>query len=224
MESEVFEGLEPLSALRALDVSHRYPVDRDAFKRIGKLKQLRSLHATNVSMQPSDLAHLAGLVELRELVVAENNLKDCLGSLDRMTHLETLDISMNELTDADFERLAKHQSLTSLSAVMVKVSDHSLDEITKLGRLRVLKLPWAGLTDKSKKNLSRLETLEELEIEYNDITDAGLVPLKKCSRLQELYVGWTKVTDRGLLELQGLGSLRKLSDCPISGGFHKSQG
>ena len=138
-----------------------------------------------IRFRDSGLEEIAGLTNLRELVVRQAAI--------------------------DGRALAPFRQLRSLDVTLTRTNDAGLRNVAGMTRLRRL---WAGdtaITDNGLEALSRLEALEDLDLHGTEITDAGLLHLKGLVRLRKLNLMGTRISDAGLDRLQAMTQLEELN-------------
>jgi len=187
-----------------------------------ELKELEWLTRLNLREMPiHDLAFLAGLGQLQELICSRTQVAD-LAPLAGLGKLQILDCSQNDL--ADISSLAGLGWLEELDCEDTFVAD--LTPLAELSQLRILRCSETLVeTLAPLKSLSQLHSLEcfntkiidlaplsgmgqllELRCSYTEIV--SLVPLAGLSQLQTLYCWNTRIEN--LEPLLGLMQLQKL--------------
>ena len=169
--------------IRRLELS-RCPVTGEAWKSIGKWKDLEALTVTGVDLSSKPAAPLAGL-----------------------TALTRLDLDGTTLVAGDVEFAAKLPKLDSLTC---KVDDASAKWVGGMKQLSELYLHGSPLTDAGLKSLAGLTNLTILDLKGTAVTDAGLVALKGMRKLNGLNLDDTKIDGSGLgvlkdMPLEGYG-------------------
>ena len=142
----------------------------------------------------------ADLEKVTQLSLPNNKLTDVPKDLEKLTQLQKLDLSANQLTNMKgLENLAKLQVLVLHSN---KLTD--LKGLEKLTHLKRLILNINKLTDlKSLQNLSQLEALGLAGNQLADVKD-----LERLTQLKELHLGINQLTDvKGLEKLTRLEKL-----------------
>jgi internalin A len=109
-----------------------------------------------------------------------------LALLNRLSHIQLLDLAWTETTDAGLAHLRTLTDLQSLDLSGTKITD-------------------AGLA-----NLRALTKLQSLKLSKTEITDAGLAHLKGLSQIQSLELSGTHVKGPGFKNLSGMTRLRTL--------------
>ncbi|KAI5623652.1 NACHT, LRR and PYD domains-containing protein 12, partial [Silurus asotus] len=180
------------SALRALDLSDNYRIDKGAKLLFDGLKsphcKLEILRLAKCHFSQSSCAELTSAL------------------LSISSSLTELDLSFNDLQDTAVELLfAKQENVFS--------------------KLEILRLSWCNLTEKSCSFLSSiLHTLRELDLSNNDLWDSGVKHIseglsnKQC-KLQTLGLSGCLVTEEGfsfLASALSSNSLSVLKDLDLS--------
>ncbi|MEE4146012.1 MAG: leucine-rich repeat domain-containing protein [Halieaceae bacterium] len=200
-------ALDKLGQLRALNLS--------GSPRIQDIDTISSLAALQYLVLPGDLtwgagglAPLAGLVNLRDLVLEDAVITGDLGPLAGLASLESLTMRWWEL---DYEPRGKVTDLSPL-ATLQKLSRLRLEhqQISDIGPLAALPgLVELSLDDNQVSDLnplSGLPELVELSLSYNQLSD--LNPLASVSALRELNLRFNQISD--LTALAGLDSVTAL--------------
>jgi hypothetical protein len=138
-------------------------------------------------------------VNLRTARIRDTELEH----LDRLTHLQWLDLGGTPVTEAVLQHIEGLNQLEALNLVGTHVTDVCLEHVKGLTRLRRLCLrDNAQVTDAGLRHLLKLTRLEELDLTNTSVTDTGLEHLKELTRLQALYLTGTQVTDAGVENLR----------------------
>jgi len=174
---------EAFPDVRRLEL-YRCPITGDAWKSIGKWKDLEELTITGSDLASKSAAPLAGL-----------------------TALTRLDLDGSTLRVGDIEYAAKLPKLDSLTC---RVDDANAKWIGGMKQLRELYLHGSPLTDAGLLQLAGLTNLTILDLRGTAITDAGLVALKGMKNLNGLNLDNTKTDGSGLwvlkeMPLEGYG-------------------
>jgi Leucine-rich repeat (LRR) protein len=150
--------------------------------------------------KPTGKLTRADLEKVTELSLPNNILTDVPKDLEKLTQLQKLDLSANQLTNVKgLENLTKLQVLVLHSN---KLTD--LKGLEKLAQLTRLILNNNKLTDL--KSLQNLSQLEGLGLGQNQLTDVK--GLERLTQLKELYLGINELTD--VKDLEKLTKLEKL--------------
>jgi Leucine-rich repeat (LRR) protein len=216
------------------------PVNDDCLQHLEGLSRLDTFVVINddslrrETVTDAGLAHLAGLVQLQELVL------DCLlvtdagvAHLKGLSNLEILSLRA-PMSDAGMAHLAGLSKLRSLTLNGASVTDaglahlrglteldeltiHDLDHVelglvhlATLTNLRQLIVSGPRLRGEALKALSGLVQLELLDLSDSPITDVDLAHLAPLSSLRQLELARTAVSDRGLVHLERLSQLEQI--------------
>ena len=169
-----------------------------------------------------DLSPVAGLINLRWLIVPHNLIAD-LSPVEGLVNLDGLEVSHNVITDFSplsglikLERIWMHENppadLSPLSGLISLRGFHSwgtpivsgLSDLAGLPKLTTLDICGGQLSDLS--DLEGLTGLKELYLVGNEITD--LSPLASLTGLTHLNLKHNQITD--VSPLSGLTNLRRL--------------
>lgn len=181
-----------------------------------ELRQLAGLHSllklhlglhflTNINVQDKGIAHLAPLVQLQELRLAQTRIKGV--TLAPLVNLRCLDANYTQFGDEGMESLRGMQHLTRLYLRDTLVTDAGLKALTGLKELEVLDLSGNRIGDAGVACLKELTGLRELSLLGATITDAGMDALAGMTRLRDLNLYRTGITNAGLQKLQAMKGL-----------------
>lgn len=149
------------------------------------------------SLGPEQLALLAGLTQLRTLVLDAGNVRDeDVGIVATLTGLEHLRLRGSPLTDAGLTQLGRSQ----------------------LHSLIILNLPQAKPTAIGLRELGRLPRLRQLRMAGRQIDDAAIDVLASWPALTSLHLIQPAITDRSLETIGGMDQLTSfyIDECPLS--------
>jgi len=167
----------------------------------------------------------ADLEKVTQLSLPNNKLTDVPKDLEKLTQLQKLDLSANQLTNMKgLENLTKLQvlvlhsnkltdlkgleKLTQLKRLIININKLTdLKSLQNLSQLEALGLAGNQLADV--KDLERLTQLKELHLGINQLTDVK--GLEKLTRLEKLYLQNNKLTKAQIDELQ-----KALPKCKIT--------
>lgn len=147
----------------------------------------------------SDLAHFAGLTDLRSLCLEKLEVTgDGLKHLKPLERLIRLSFTCTRITDASLLPLAGLKSPLSrihLSLNGTRLTDSDLEAIRPLVKLNSLDLSGTQITDAGLQQLRGLVELHSLYLTNTKTTDAGLEHLKGLPKLQYIACSGTKITE-----------------------------
>ncbi len=176
--------------LKQLIIGHSARLTGPGLAHLSTLYQLEDLQYPMTRLHDADLAPLAGLSRLRELILTCGE-----GST---------------VGDAGLEHLAGLRELRTLGIDgYSKFSNEGLALIGGMGRLEHLSLNGSRITDL--KGLAPLVGLKSLNLMRVPVDDAGMAPIARFPGLMHLTLADNPaVTDAGLVHLQGLADLQSL--------------
>lgn len=196
-----------------LEYSH-YTGDRlkdENLAHLAGLPQLRGLYLSSPAITDAGLVHLRNLVELRTLYLDGTSVTDAgLIHINQLHRLETLNLKGTAITDAGLVQLSALAELRWLSLRETTVTDAGLINLRDLVGLEWLDLSSTSITDGGLVHLHGLSGLRTLDLAGTSITNAGLVHLRSLTGLLHLHLSGTRVTDAGLRHLHALTSLLEL--------------
>lgn len=150
------------------------------------------------------LAELAGLENLRELLLDHPESRFSAAGLKRLVglpKLEHLRIRGRGIDDEALARLAELESLRILNVPQATFSDESLALLKKLPHLEQLRFGSPRVTDAGMPAIGELPAIKRLHLIDVRITDAGLRKLASIEQLQSLYLDGAILSDEALDEL-----------------------
>jgi hypothetical protein len=197
------------------------------------LPHLKSLDIGNLScegsLNPTHLAEIGECIQLESLIINGHpdllEDEDSLVLLERLVHLQELDLSYSDLTDKQAAGLVKFQQLRDLTVSNYKLTDAGLLYIGQCNQLEELyvlhdanlELGSNPITDVGVAHLRGLKRLRRLSIPGSKITDKGVSHLSELAELRFLALDNASITDAALALLSNLKKLQVLSleDCPL---------
>ena len=171
------------------------------------------------------ISHLEGNIEvdLRDVTLEATDL--ILDLLPTLTHIDTLHIDFNKISDsgeANLRRLPSLQKLTKLTLRAWKVNDDRMKRLRGLVNLVGLTIDYSNdqLSDAGLEYLKFLRNLKGLtigqemrargDLTTKSITGQGLVYLRALPKLEYLSLAHNAITDSGLAFLEGCPKLQSL--------------
>ena len=133
--------------------------------------------------------------------------------LRRFRHLEQLDLTGPEATDAQLRHVAPLGGVLRLYLTETSVTDDGLAPIAALSKLEQLVIVHADLSGSGLAHLKNMKSLKILTLV--GVTDEALVHIAGMVGLEEIHLNSPSITDQGLAHLSNLMSLRSLNlECP----------
>ncbi len=222
---------EPGSRVELID-----KVSEADLKRVGGLKNLKSLGLLSTTVTDAGLAHLKGLTGLRTMSlkldprgidqdfkpvhsgdgadISDAGLAHLKGALSGVETLY-LNLGGTKVTDAGLESLKGLTCTLFLDLSGTRVTDAGLAQLSGLDGLAGLYLQNLPVTGAGLARLRGMDALETLSLANTEVTDSDLAPLKNLPGLKVLFLNNTKVTDSSVVS-QVIG-LTKLVDLDLSG-------
>ena len=157
----------------------------------------REIRITQSKVASTELAELAGLTQLRVLVLDGGSVTDSdLPTIATLTGLEHLRIRESPLTDSALAELGR----------------------SELKSLAIFNAPQATPTALGLSQLGKLPLLRQLRIGGRQIDDSAVDELAKWPALTSLHLIGPKLTDRSLVTIASMPKLASfyLDDCPLS--------
>ena len=189
-------GLELAVGLEELELRTNLLTDIEA---LAGLKNLRFL-VLSANSRVRDIKPLSALTNLKHLELSYSGVKD-VAPLVRLTNLNHLNLNYNQVSDIG--PLAELVDLNYLVLSRNRITD--LRALSGLTNLSHLDLNENRVTDLGP--LARLTSLEHLDLRDNKAID--LVPLARLTSLNRLYLSGNPISD--LSPLSGLTALSELN-------------
>lgn len=210
---EEFNLLPKLPALRGLSIyTSGPPVGDEQVRTIGQLTNLQTLTVNSRFASP-DLAcnEIAKLGGLNSLSLSMSNISDAnLRTLQGLSNLNSLTLSMNQLTDAGMSAIGRFSNLQTLSLGSNGITDAGLANLAGLTQLNSLHLDQTQVTDAGLKHLANMINLQTLGLTNTRVTGAGLKQVPG-SALHMLMLGQTDISDADMRFLNAFTQLSYLS-------------
>jgi WD40 repeat protein len=182
--------------------------------RLKDFPHLQRLELLGCPVTDAGLAHVAGLKDLRELIVGRS-LKVTDAGLEHLkgpSRLERLDVPSSGVTGAGLRHLRGLSRLRSLNLKHNAISDEGVRELKALTGLRYLEMRNTGMTDARLGQLKGLKDLEALGLWGNPLTNACLPHLEELRQLRSLDLSGAEVSEEGLKRLRkALPGLREIN-------------
>jgi hypothetical protein len=175
-----------------------------------------TVRVTNVRMGQSttdaDLAHLAGMTQMRHLSLISTKITDAgLAHLSGMTQMRGLDLIGTQITDAGLAHLRNMTQMEQLTLMDgPRVGDAGLAHLAGMTQMRLMWLNSPLVTDAGVAHLAGMAQIKTLFLDKGQITDAGLVHMRGMTQMTNLSLSGTQVTDAGLPNLTGMKRLEDL--------------
>lgn len=214
-EARTLVGLSALGQVECLTVDGG-EITVDEAREIAKLRNLRELTLSLVSVTDDSLQPLAGLRNLERFSVTHrgtgrNNTAAGVAMFTRLPKLRVLNLDrLVTLDDSVFSQLAPMKQLESLSLEQAGVTGSEIELLSRLPKLKTLSLIGTNVDDAAMEKLAKLTQLESLDISYTKVSDAGLKHIASLKNLRTLCVGGNRITDAGVAEIARLSQLVEL--------------
>jgi hypothetical protein len=165
----------------------------------------------------ADVKELVELAMMGNVEAAGQPLTDHLVHWDWLVHLEAVNLSNTQVTDAAVVHLAKLTTLEDVMLSNTQVTDDGVRRLASLPNLKFLVLCNTKITDESLSHLAGCQRLESLDLDSTNVTDRGIEHLAGVRSLLSLYLPNTQITNKALASVAKLERLEELSleDCPI---------
>ncbi|MDA8745601.1 DUF1570 domain-containing protein [Rubripirellula amarantea] len=128
-----------------------------------------------------------------------------LRTLERLDHLQWLDLSRSKIDSAAVMRLAPRPAeLEQLSLEATQIDDAVASWLTKLNNLHELDLSWTRIGDETVRAINDDAPIETLWLTGSKVTDDSIEKIAKMKRLESVDVQRTSVSHQGLTRLKEL--------------------
>jgi hypothetical protein len=184
----------------------------NAIEQLGGRFECEARHAER-GMHPAvgGLQGLHRLTSLQDLWLSHDEVADSdLAPLERLTTLQVLGLPGTPITDAALPHIQKLVELRELDLGQTRVTDAGLPALKSLGRLIKLDLCDTRITDKGAVHLAEMVSLKDLFLANTGVTDVGVSHLSRLTQLTWLDLEGTGVSDAGLAHLAKLARLQHL--------------
>lgn len=187
----------------ALNPSYAEPVPPDDREAIVGLKKssARLEYDEQGNVVSLDFGYVQGDESMRPALFA---------LLNKLHHLERLDISSDRLADSDLVCIEHSSRLVRLDLYSKQLTDAGLEHLRGLVRLESLLLFAPSVTDAGLEKLSGLKALKNLEIYNSKVTGSGLAYLSLLPNLQTVRLDTCAVEDNVFQYATGLPELKTL--------------
>lgn len=153
------------------------------------------------TLEPDALADL----RLNSLAYDDN-----IGAITALSGLQTLSLSVGNITDAGLASVRVLRNLRTLDlSITAFVTDAGIAHLSKLAALEDLDLSYTKMGDDALRHLRRSRALRRLNVEYTRVSNTGLTHL--CGLpLGELRLAATTIDDDAVPLLRRIATLRYL--------------
>ena len=205
---ETAHSLADLSLMPYLKTLTIHNQDLGTLSDLSALSKLQTLDLSGCSFPAEELATLAKLPSLTELILSDCSLST-IAALEGAANLTKLDLSSNTLRNLDViegmstltELNLKHNAVTELDSLNglknLETLDISFNAVSDLEPLSgCMKLKWldAGNNELNKANgLEELPLLTYLSLDYNNLSDISV--LGSCVELTNLSIANNQIRD-----------------------------
>jgi Leucine-rich repeat (LRR) protein len=171
--------------------------EQAALVRTGEIERIQ---LDNTPLTNEDLASVAGLTNLRELLIDDPHSRitaagiQHLANLPKLTHLRI----RGRMDEATLAAIAKLTTLQVLNVPQTTCDDAALRHLESLPHLEQLRFGSPHITDAGMQTLRGLKALKRLHLIDVPITDVGLAKLAEIEQLESLYIDGSAITDAGL--------------------------
>jgi hypothetical protein len=195
-----------LDQLRRLGIA-RAPITSAGLVHLSTMTHMRSLNLSDTLVD--DLSPLAGLTDLRELVLSGTPLNDSGGAaIGGFNKLVTLDLDHTQIGDDVVQLLRDKATIETLILGGTRVTDAGLLHLQGMLQLKLLNLDRTLVSDPGVASLITAPRLENLWLRKTRVTDKGLESLARFPRLVNVDVSDNRVTIAGLKQLAASRTLK----------------
>ena len=161
------------------------------------------IHIEKQPITDAELASIANLPSLRELLIDDPNSAITAQGLARLKELENLEHLRirGPVDDTALTAICKHKNLRILNLPRGSFSDAGMASLVHLKHLQQLRLGSPNITDKGAKTLASLPEIKQIHLIDVPITDGGLAALASIEGLESLYIDGGQFSDAALDKL-----------------------
>lgn len=218
--------VRPLGGMRRLKLLRLYTVSPLTEAKMAVIAELKSPAALDLSLDlprrdvPPDgpYAPLRGMPNIQGLRMAwqwpHMDDKDAaLALIESLTNLKRLDLSGNNIPDADYARLAGLVNLRELNLARTSIRDAGFARLRPLVRLEKLNLAGGNLTDASRTVLRYMTAMRDLNLcgAGAGISDATVGVVAGFHGLERLIIGGNVGSPAVMARLADLKNLKYLN-------------
>jgi beta-lactamase regulating signal transducer with metallopeptidase domain/Leucine-rich repeat (LRR) protein len=204
-------NLQDLGLSQIKRVNSHMDITDDGLTNLSNLTRLQSLWIEGLErVTDVGLKHLSRLTELRNFVFAGTAVTT---ENISFPHLQSLDLTGSQVTDATLDNLGRFHDLQKLSLKYTSVTDAGMARIADLKELRQVVLDSGLITDAGIARLRTLPNLESAGLSGTVVSDASLHSLAGIKSLSQLTLtvrGEPGINPDGLLTMDGLLQLKNL--------------
>jgi Leucine-rich repeat (LRR) protein len=131
--------------------------------------------------------------------------------LERLAHLQSLQIEPGQINDAGFTALGRLSGLKYLYLDESRITDQQIEQLARLSQLEDLSLENAEVSNAGLVSLSRLRNLRSLSIFVPNLSSEGLDALRNLSKLESLTLQSIAFSDDAAQSIEQLKFLRSLT-------------
>lgn len=131
-----------------------------------------------------------------------------------LIHLEAVDLTGSQITDAALVHLARLPELQELNIANTRVTDAGFTSIGRMPRLNTLVICNTAITDRGLAALGDCSQFDVLDLSNTAITDESAKVFERCRNVTALYLSRTQITNGALL---AVGKLSKLTELTLDG-------
>ncbi len=215
LDRDDFKEIAELDQLRTLKLDIVWTSD-DALEALGNLAGLKEFHLTHAGLSEEvssqGTAFLKSMPGLRRLTLARMPLIDdeVFALIGNLKQLEYLNLDQAGLDGSMLDQLVTLEKLTELNLIGTNVGDQAMQHIGKLKNLESLDLGSTQVSDAGMERLVELPNLKGLHLSGLKLTDKAMLHVSALKQLDELFMVRVPVTDAGIEQLLQMGSLRMI--------------
>ncbi|MBM3794928.1 MAG: hypothetical protein FJW31_12860 [Acidobacteria bacterium] len=197
---EAFKAMATLKGLERIGVgwhfSEEISIRDESFRQLLGLTELKDIRCTQCQLKDIDLSTLS---KLRSLDVTYSPFSDKgVAGLAGLREMRCLLLRDTMVTDEGLKHLAALTNLEELDLSGTRISDRGLAYLRGMTKMRKLSLRGARMTDASLDVLAGMKQLEVLDLYRTQITNAGVVRLQELKELYDVDLRYSRVTSNGI--------------------------
>lgn len=204
-----------VAELKSLDVSQSTVTD-EGVRLLGHFTALTRVDLTALNINGAGIEGLVPLGNLRELTMASVQMGSSTGweHLGRLSQVETLNLSLTNITDADVSSLVMMTGLKELNISNTALTDAALNHLAKLENLEILRIQGNRMMNgtglKAFVQSKQKPGLRGLYASSTPLSREGMSNVKKIGSLEVFENASTQLNDQLLFELKGATNLKTL--------------
>lgn len=205
LNKEDFKAIGKIQNLRELNVRVNV-VDAKCLQNLATLQKLEVLDLNGTHIDAAALKELKHLKSLRGLILSDNELIDdqAIVPILSLKQLEWLDISNTRVTPKGLKLLSSLSYLRKLGARKLALGDDDVQVLNNFKRIKILKLAGNPISTYGFESLKPTPIFTEFDLSECPLEDDVTPHLLRFKNLKALHISRTRITPQGFLKLHKL--------------------